>query len=188
MIMLASECLWFKNAGDDLIPCAAELVSVELVGGSNLVDQEIINNAAVSVLHYFKVELCRDTVTLGEFSEALERVLKKFGVAIHSKLKSAPSTPAPAALADNSLAALAEEVGYAGELAFFPRLRSVVRLQLEQATTRLSFSELRQCVKQLTGARRWCPRCQNLGDDIVEFLRDCLTNDLHGRPCALVVR
>lgn len=188
MIQLASECLVFQNPNGDLIPCASELVSVELVGGEDLVDPEILKNAAATVLHYFRVELCRDTVTLGEFSEALERVLRKFGVSVQSKIKGAPETYAQAPVAVKSLVALAREAGNAGELAFFPRLREAVRDQLDQAPGLMCFSDLRACVKHLTGARRWSPRCQVLGDQIVEFLRGCVTNDNRGRKCALVVR
>jgi hypothetical protein len=165
------------------------LVSVELVSGSDLIDPEIINNAAASVLHYFKVELCRDTVTLGEFSEVLERVLRKFGVAVQTKLKEkkAPPPPPPPSI-DQSLAVLASEAGSAGELAFFPKLRDVVRIRLEQAPAILCFSELRTCVKRLAGARRWSPRCRTLEYQIVEFLRNCVSSDSHGRVCSLMVR
>jgi hypothetical protein len=96
---------------------------VRPVGGEDLVDPEILKNAAATVLHYFRVELCRDTVTLGEFSEALERVLRKFGVSVQSKIKGAPGTHAQAPVAAKSLVALAREAGNAGELAFFPVMK-----------------------------------------------------------------
>jgi hypothetical protein len=46
---------------------------------------------------------------------------------------------------------------------------------------------LRSCVKQLTGARRWGPRCQTLQDQIVEFLRNCFTSEANQPNCALLV-
>ena len=45
----------------------------------------------------------------------------------------------------------------------------------------------RNCVKQLTGARRWTPRCQSLQEQIVEFLRECLHTEPHPDACSLVV-
>jgi hypothetical protein len=42
-------------------------------------------------------------------------------------------------------------------------------------------------VKQLTGARRWTGRCERLEDQIVSYLRECLTAETAPPDCALVV-
>jgi hypothetical protein len=49
------------------------------------------------------------------------------------------------------------------------------------------FRGLRGCVKQLAGARRWSHRCERLQDQIVEYLRGCLTAEPEQNECALVV-
>jgi len=41
-------------------------------------DEEFVKEASAAVLHYFKQEQGRDSVTLGEFAEALEKVLQGF--------------------------------------------------------------------------------------------------------------
>jgi hypothetical protein len=52
----------------------------------------------------------------------------------------------------------------------------------------LCFQGLRQCVKQLVRARRWTTKCQGLQDQIVDFLRNCMTRENSGINCALVVK
>ena len=49
------------------------------------------------------------------------------------------------------------------------------------------FRGLRDCVKLLTGAKRWSPHCQSLNDQIVEYLRGCVGAETTGNRCALVV-
>jgi hypothetical protein len=51
----------------------------------------------------------------------------------------------------------------------------------------LRFRGLRGCVKQLAGARRWSARCEKMQDQIVEYLRRCLTAEPEQSNCALVV-
>jgi tetratricopeptide (TPR) repeat protein len=55
------------------------------------------------------------------------------------------------------------------------RLRKELRQQLARSPRRLVFRGLRGCVKQLAGARRWSARCEKLQEQIIEYLRQCLT-------------
>src|SRR5438552_3224385 len=74
MILLRPDCLVFKTPNGESIPCAVEKVTVELIGGAvDSLDKDLIRNAAVAVLHYFREELGRQTVTMAEFSLALEQ-------------------------------------------------------------------------------------------------------------------
>ena len=184
MIELAHDHLMFELENGESIPCSAALVSVELMGESApLVDREFVQHAASAVLHYFKMELGQNSVTVGEFSMALERVLRGFGLDV----KTSKSAPIPS-LAGGDLRRLASDSGEGFELVFFPRLREELRTQLRQSPQMLCFHGLRSCVKHLTGARRWCARCQMLQDQIVDFLRNCLRSDYLGDNCALVVK
>src|SRR5882724_7302431 len=79
MIALSSDCLLFEMASGESMPLSADMISVELVGGSAVnYDEEFVNHAANAVFYYFKHELGRRTVSLGEFAEALEKVLHGF--------------------------------------------------------------------------------------------------------------
>ena len=73
-------------------------------------------------------------------------------------------------------------------LAFFPELRNQLRTQLTASPDLLRFEGLRGCVKHLLGARRWSRRCQNLNDQIVEFIRHCLRRDGKTDTCELMIR
>ena len=85
MIALQSDCLLFQLASGESIPCSPEMISVELVGDSDgQLDPEMLRHAAASVFHYFKVELERQTVSIGEFSLALEKALRNLGLTIRA--------------------------------------------------------------------------------------------------------
>ena len=61
------------------------MISFEITGNScGLLDPEVLHHAAASVFHYFKEELRRETVTVGEFAVALEKVLRGLGFVIRA--------------------------------------------------------------------------------------------------------
>ena len=183
MITLASDCLLFRLATGESIPFSAEMISGELLGETVAsLDPEFLRHAAHAVFHYFKRDQGRQTVSVGEFAEALEKVLRGFA------LPANPPVAAPAGgLRELDLCRLAEESGPGCELFFFPRLRHELRSQLDQAPRVLRFHGLRCCVKRLAGTRRWTSRCRNLEEQIVEFLRECSGADAGQRKFALVV-
>lgn len=180
MIALRNDCLLFELGNGESVPCSADMIAVEIIGeASGLLEPETLRHAAASVFYYFKTELARETVTLGEFSLALERVLHHLGYTIHAHQ--------PGDISHGDLARLAGETGGSLELFFFPRLRDELRVRLRESPRVVRFHGLRGCVKQLAGARRWSGRCEQLQDQIVDFLRGCLTAEAELHGCALVV-
>jgi hypothetical protein len=185
MILLAEDCLIFHTESGEGIPYSAEMISVELMGETaELFDPEFIRHAAAAVFHYFRDELGCQSVTIAEFSLALEKVLRGFNL---TATKPDAGEPAPRVVLSD-LSRLVMESGKGCELFFFPRLRDELRTQLQQGPQMLCFQGLRKCVKQLVGARRWSSRCQGVHDQIVEYLRSCMTHENHGVNCALVVK
>jgi hypothetical protein len=184
MITLAADCLVFQMAGGEQIPFSADMISVELMGETvEWFDAEMVKHAAKAVFHYFKHEAGRQTVTVGEFTEALEKALRAF----RPTRPVAPSPPADPGIAQSDLSRLALESGPGRELFFFPRLRDELRQQLLQGPRVLRFHGLRGCVKQLVGVRRWSMRCVSLEEQIVSFLRECLKAEGERKPLALLV-
>jgi hypothetical protein len=184
MIALQSDCLLFQLANGESVPCSAEMISFEITGNaSQWIDSEMLHHAAASVFHYFKEELRREAVTVGEFAQALEKVLRNFGFIIRAGgiEPRSPDTDA------TDLGRLARESADSLELFFFPRLRSELRTQLRQSPRVVRFRGLRGCVKQLARARRWSHRCERMQDQIVDYLRGCLTAEPEQNKCALVV-
>jgi len=184
MIALSSDCLLFKLTNGESVPCSAEMISIEIVGNSDgLLDPEMLRHAAASVFHYFKVELERETVTVGEFAGALEKVLRGLGLTIRAGELEARSQE----IIETDLGLFAQESADSLELFFFPKLRNELRQQLRQSPRVLRFRGLRGCVKQLAGARRWSARCEKMQEQVVEYLRGCLTAEPEQNECALVV-
>jgi hypothetical protein len=184
MIALHSECLLFQLKNGESIPCSADMIAVEIIGETNgQLEPETLRHAAASVFHYFKTELAREAVTIGEFSLALEKALQHLGYTIHAQ---EPGTQVRQAH-DGDLARLVTETDGSLELLFFPRLRDELRIRLRHSPRVVRFHGLRGCVKQLAGARRWSNRCEQLQDQIVGYLRGCLTADTTQSGCALVV-
>lgn len=184
MIHLRPDCLVFKTSNGEHVPCSVEHVTVELLGEAvHRLNEELVQNAAEAVLHYFKTELGRSVVSIGEFSAALERVLRTLGVKVHS----APVGEAQPRVAEADLRFLVSESGDGFELVFFQRLRDELRQKLDDEPQLLRFRGLRGSVKQLVGAKRWSTRCQNLNDQIVDYLRTCLSAEGRRACCALLV-
>ena len=182
MISLSQDCLLFELASGESIPFSSEMIAVELIGdGATQCDPELIQHAAASVFHYFRNDLARETVTVGEFAEALEKVLRGLGLYV------SPGENPDANLAGADLQALARESGDARELVFFPRLRRELQTLLRRSPRLVRFRGLRGCVKHLTGARRWSPRCDSLQDQILGYLRGCLSTESREPECRLLV-
>ena len=181
MIALRTDCLIFELTNGESVPCSPAMICVEIVDGADSqLEPDLLRHAAASVFHYFKVELQRETVTVGEFSLALEKVLHHLGYTIHA---GGPESD----IRDTDLARLIREAGGSLELFFFPRLRDELRIQLRASPRVVRFRGLRGCVKKIAGARRWSNRCELLQDQIVDFLRQCLNQEAEKPVCALVV-
>jgi len=183
MIALDSDYLLFELANGESIPFSSDMISVELSGESSIYfDQEFVHQAAASVFHYFKHELGREMVSVGEFAGALEKVLRGFvEKSPKDKLAARPG------ISEFDLSQIATESGEGCELFFYPRLRSELHARLAESPRMVRFRGLRGCVKHLAGAQRWSPRCQQLHDGIVEFLRNCLSAEKEQKSCALLV-
>ena len=193
MILLRPDCLVFKTADGENVPCSAHEVTVELMSDcTEWLDPDMVEHAAGAVLHYFKSEKGQDTVSVAEFSQALERVLRGLGLNVKASDNaqtpiSKPESLLPPRVVEADLRELAGEADLGCELVFFPRLRDMLRRELDGTPLLLRFRGLRACVKQLAGAKRWGPHCQALSDQIVDYLRGCLGAEESGSGCALMV-
>jgi hypothetical protein len=187
MIQLKPDCLIFSTADGQLIPCSAEDVTIELMGdATQIIDPDIIRNAAAAVLHFFKTEQQRDHVSVAEFSEALEKVLRSFGFDVSYEEGAAKAAPSKNVV-ESDLREIACTSGKGCELFFFNQLRQQMIAKLEADPDMVRFSGLKSCVKQLVGVRRWTRQCQTLSDQIVDYLRNVLSTEHKQHDCALMV-
>jgi hypothetical protein len=187
MIALASDVLIFRMSNGQSVPLSAEMISIELLGNTmELFDAEFVRHAAGAVFHYFKHDLRMQSVTVAEFASALEKVLR--GFVLSTQRFSSQEKPIQGPVVVSDLRQLASESGKGCELFFFPRLREEVRAHVRKSPSVVQFRGLRSCVKQLAGAQRWSSRCRTLRDQIIAFLRECLTAECRESDIALVIR
>ncbi len=184
MIQLREDCLLVEQPGGGYLPWSADQLTLEFVGGAaEQVDAEVLRHVAAGVLHYFREELGRTTVTVGEFAQALARVLNGLGFAAEvTEVKLGN----PVRVAD--LRKLACGSGKLGELEFFQRLRESLREQLADSPKAVEFRGLRSCVKQLAGRKHWCPTCDRMEVWILESLQRWFELEPASAHTALVVR
>jgi len=185
VIQLHRDCLLLQTLDGDFIPCLPDLFSIQLVDTEgSAVDPEVIRHATAAVLHYFKHDLGRQSISVAEFANALEQVLQAVGLKLGS---SAAQTQSASKTETADLGALASHCGAGFELAFFSTIRQELSARLAKSPSVLKFEGLRGCVKGLLGAKRWSGRCQALHDQIVDYLRDCLETEAPASSCRLVV-
>ena len=181
---LKKNCLIFQTNGGQRVACSAEWVTLELIGDvPDPQDREMIRHAAAAVLYYFKNELQRQCVTVAEFAAALERALRAVGLSLF-----AVADPASLRVLESQLPELVKSAGETCDLFFFPQLRDELKRRLQEAPRIVRFNGLRPCVKRLAGANRWSPRCQDLSDQIVDYMRTCLRSAPPRQDFTLVVK
>src|SRR5258706_13474150 len=135
MILLGYDYLIFEMSTGENIPFSAEMISIEMVGESGqTLDPETVQHAAAGVFHYFKHDLGRLSVTVGEFTLALEKVLRGFNPGAQPRI----SAKAETLVGESDLRELADESGEA-ELIFFTRMRDELRTRLQQSPRTLRF-------------------------------------------------
>jgi len=197
MIQLRSDCLVFEVSGGDKIPCSVEKLTIEVLAESlEDLDPDVIQNAAAAVLHYFRDDLGRETVTLEEFTGALEHVLKGLGYNIaggafsptaEGTISADGEHEAGRRMVECDLGAIVETLGDGLELGFYPRLRMELKSLLAGQPSVVRFNGLRRCAKRLARTRRWCARSLQISDEIVGFLRDCWGAERPQKTCSLLV-
>lgn len=163
MIQLHPDHLIFTTANGEKIPCSAESITIELIGETETaLDPLMVREAATAVVHYFRVELGKEVVTVEEFSKALEKVLNSLGF----EVVASPSEASPP-----DLSTLVDDLSGASELMFYGRLKALMVSRVAESKELVRFQGLRPCAKRLAGAKRWCPRCDQVSDQILDYMR-----------------
>lgn len=189
MIHLRPDCLVFELTTGEKVPCSAEEMAFELVVGPNQeLDLEILRNAAAAVLHYFRSELGQTDVSVKEFTAALRRALSGLGFDVkEGEISPSPSLQTTSPRGEVDLASLEKSAGGGGELEFFQSLRADLLHRLQSSPEMIVYRGLRPCAKGLCAARRWSDRCQEVSDQIVEYLRACLRAQTPASQCVICV-
>jgi hypothetical protein len=185
MIWLGSDYLMFQMPSGESVAFSSDAIAVEIVDETDgELDSDMVKQAANAVYHYFRHELGRQTVTVGEFAKAMEKALDGFEISIVSTRHTTRPTHR---VVEADLCKIAHDSGQAFELTFFPKLRDELNSQLVGSPNVVRFTGLRSCVKELTGAKRWSSRCAAMEEQIVGYVRECLNTDAAQAGCTLVV-
>lgn len=191
MIQLHEDCLLVEQPEGGFIPWSASQLTLEFVGSAaEAISEEVMKQVAAGVLHYFKHELGRMTITVAEFANAIAVALNGMGYTAEVSEISHPSDDtgaAESAVKVADLRELAVAAGKFGELDFFKRLHTKLREQMENSPSRVEFLGLRGCVKMLTGRKKWCHVCTQLESEIVESLRGWYGQEPAAATTALLV-
>ena len=189
MIQLHTDCLVFETSDGDSIPCSAQDVTVELLGDAvHELDPFMVTEAAEAVLYHFKVDLGRSSVSVAEFTQALEIILRGFGFKVMAANGEDEALEEQAAETNlDEIACEAHKSGDGLEMVFFCTLRDQIPADLHGKPQLLRVKGLRSAVKKLTGAKQWSPRCQKLNDQIVEYLRDIVARHQQEAKLALMI-
>lgn len=198
MIRLHSDYLVFELDSGESVPCSVEAIAFELVEAvSGLTDRNIIENAARAVVHYFREELHKETVSIQEFIESLAFVLKGFGFEVETRninsLDSPEHLPAFSLCppTTRSLVDILDKQPNRGglmELQFFQHLRKTLKEELKDNPQLILFTELRPCVQSFLATSRWTKKCESFSAQIVQFLQECLTSDSNTSNLKMVIR
>ena len=175
MIQLHTDCLVFETSDGEAIPCSAQAVPVELLGDAA---------HAEAVLYHFKIDLNRNSVSAGEFTLALERILRGFGFKV---MAADDEDDCDDDAAETNLHDLAHQAGEGLEMVFFCTLREQIHADLHGKPELLRVKGLREAVKKLTGAKKWSPRCQKLNDQIVDYLRHIVSKHQQKAKLTLMI-
>jgi len=171
MIQLNPDCVMVELEDGKALPCSVELLTVELLGEeASWMDPEILQNICDAVMLYLRDEQGKESVPFHEFAHVLEEVLQGFGFKVALPKNSRP--PNPVRKADLADWLGMQEIGF--DLMLFQRLREELSQRLEQEPVGVLWIHgSRNCVKAHLGARRWSRRCQQLHDQLVDFIREC---------------
>jgi hypothetical protein len=143
---------------EDSIKAAAERAGHE--------DWWIAEDIARGIIEYLRQRYPGNTITVEELYEKISRALGVLGwddVAAQLQVG-----PPPLRI---SLAEIAHEAGDGFELVFFRLLRERLAETCVTGSQQVQCYGLKQGVKILHRARRWGTRCQQLAEEIADFLR-----------------
>ncbi len=185
MIQLHTDCLVFETSDGEAIPCSAQDVTVELLGdAAHELEPMLVTEAAEAVLYHFKTDLNRNSVSVGEFTLALECILRGFGFKV---MAADDEDDCDDDAAETNLHDLAHQAGEGLEMVFFCTLRDQIHADLHGKPELLRVKGLREAVKKLTGAKQWSPRCQKLNDQIVDYLRHIVSKHQQKAKLTLMI-
>jgi len=185
MIQVQPDCFWIQTDKGDLIPCTPDSIAVEVLSNESiLLDAEVVKQAVHAILYYFQHDLGRNSITVSEFTQSLEEALKS----VEGLAQMAECDAAKKVMEQLDIASLVHASNCGFELMFFNQLRQVMTEKLASKPHVVQCIRLREGIKTILGQNHWNRKCQQLSDQVVDFLRSLLKNHPAHPACALIIR
>ena len=169
MIRLNEQALFMCYPDGRVEPLDLDQLVHQIADQNNVLASKLepwmVEHVVQSIIHYIRNDLKKDSVTLQDFVDLSQELIRTF-------MKPQDSSGNDQAVCD--LYQLAQRAGYGFELRFYDILRDHILKVSSVGHTSYVFVGLRRCVKFLAGHQRWRNRCQHLNDEIVEYIRESL--------------
>ena len=117
------------------------------------------------VVHFLKVNYNGTVIAIGCLFDKIRHSLKDLG--LDEMSEGLETIPPPISI---SLTDTARRAGSGYELVFYRLLSERFQRAAAHGVEHVFCYGLRKCVKNLAGAKKWCPRCERLANEIREFL------------------
>ena len=193
MIQLKTDCLIFQTNDGEQVPCSAEWVTLELMGEGAQIGRSRSRPARLGGRPaLFQARIAAAVCFRGGIRRRVGKGPAQFRPERLCRSRSPVQARRRTARAPRSWIAISERWPPAppGRDSSCCSFRNCARNCNANWNNRPMCSAsrgLRDCVKQLAGTPRWNRRCQNLNDQIVDFLRSCWQTESASQSCALVV-
>jgi len=129
-------------------------------------DFPFIEDLIEGIVHYLENKCSLRVLTIEELHSRVRRMLERIGC--EAIAKTLPLIAPPVTL---SLMRAAKEAGNGFELALFNKVHDEIEDLRMHGVEELYFTGTRDCVKMLRGVERWTIPCEQLHEEILDFLK-----------------
>lgn len=167
MIALPHSLPYVRIGGRSLALCQSEWLSQTLdkaASGAGI-PRWFAEDISRGVENYLANHYPGSVIDSEELFDRIEKTLS--GLGLRDMAEQLDRTPPPVRI---SLSELARRAGAGYELAFFALLDEQLRSAATGGAPRIEIHGLRPCVKRLSSAKKWTPRCEQLKREITAFI------------------
>jgi len=167
MIALPSSLPLIKISPDHLATCDTEWLrrNVRDAATRAEVPEWFADDVVAGVITFLRNHYEGTTITIDSLYDRIRDTLNNLGLDDLAKELNPQAPPLRISLPD-----LAKKAGDGYELAFFQLLEQRFTSATNNGVEHVYFYGLRHCVQSLTSLSRWTRRCENLQNEITQFL------------------
>ena len=168
MIALPNELPFIRIGRASLAVCQSEWITKTITDAANGTDvpRWLAEDISRGVEHFLMNHYKGTVIDSEDFFERIDATLSNLG--LQEVAQKIDKTPPPVRI---SLSELARRAGSGYELAFFRLLEKQFRSAAKGGVNQVECHGLKKCVRQLSSAKKWSRRCEQLQTEITTFLK-----------------